>query len=420
MFLGGEFSGLSISCTHTGYFTAGEQGATYQLTVGNPAYLSSTSDVVVTDTLPAGFTAMGMGGNGWSCTLPILTCTRSDALAGGSSYPPITVTVSVSPSAPVTTVNNIVKVTTNGVTNTATDPTAIGQTSSAGPNITLVANAEGGSPVIAANTWVLIKGSNLAPSGVSSPGCAPGYCWQGSDFVNNQLPTALQGVSVILNEENAFIYYISPGQINILTPPDLAYGPVTVQVNNNGTVSQAFTAQSLIVSDSFFVFNGGPYVAARHLDYSIVGPTTLFPGLSTPAQPGETIILYGNGFGLTTAPVMSGSETQSGVLSSPPSIQIGTTGARVGFYGLVSPGEYQFNVTIPANAQSGDNPISVSYIGSPTQTGTLLTIQKRRAISKPYSPGGDECVNATRLDGESWGSQELRPASNNYLNRLRY
>src|ERR1019366_3811707 len=47
-----------------------------------------------------------------------------------------------------------------------------------GPAITEVANAEGESPAIAPNAWVEIKGVNLAPSGFSSPDCAPGYCWQ--------------------------------------------------------------------------------------------------------------------------------------------------------------------------------------------------------------------------------------------------
>src|ERR1700722_3904217 len=84
------------------------------------------------------------------------------------------------------------------------------------PVITLVANAEGGNPAIAPNTWVEIKGSNLAPPGISSPDCAPGYCWQPSDFVNKQLPVKLQGVSVTVNGNSAFVYYISPTQVNIL------------------------------------------------------------------------------------------------------------------------------------------------------------------------------------------------------------
>jgi uncharacterized protein (TIGR03437 family) len=243
------------------------------------------------------------------------------------------------------------------------------------PAITKVANAEGESLTIAPNTWVEIKGTDLAPTGVSSAACAPGYCWQTSDFVNNQLPTTLQGVSVTLNGEKAFVYYISPGQINILTPPDLKVGPVTVQVTNTGTASATFTVQAQTYSESFFIFNGGNYVVATHLNYSLIGPTSLFPGLSTPAQAGETIVIYANGFGSTTVPVVSGSETQSGTLPAVPTIQIGSAMATVTYAALISPGLYQFNVVVPTSVTAGDNTIQASYNGQPTQAGTLITIQ---------------------------------------------
>ena len=99
------------------------------------------------------------------------------------------------------------------------------------PTITLVANAEGDVPTIAPNTWVEIKGANLAPAGFFSPDCAPagGYCWQTADFVNNQMPTQLNGVSVTMNGISAYMYFISPTQLNVLSPPNLAPGPVQVQ-----------------------------------------------------------------------------------------------------------------------------------------------------------------------------------------------
>jgi virginiamycin B lyase len=253
------------------------------------------------------------------------------------------------------------------------------------PTITRVANAEGENAAIGPNTWIEIKGSNLAPPGVSSPACAPGYCWQASDFVNSQLPTALQGVSVTLNGEKAFVYFISTSQINILTPPDLAAGPVSVQVNNNGSFSAAFTAQAQTLSESFFVINGGPYIVATHLSTSactapisgvcLVGPATLYPGYSTPAQRNETIVIYANGFGSTTVPVVGGSETQSGSLPNLPVIQVGNATATVTFAGLISPGLYQFNVMLPATISTGDNTIQATYNGQKTQNGTLLTIQ---------------------------------------------
>jgi uncharacterized protein (TIGR03437 family) len=234
-----------------------------------------------------------------------------------------------------------------------------------GPAISLVANAEGEAPVIAPNTWVEIKGSLLAPAGFSSPDCAPGYCWQAKDFVNNQMPTKLNGVSVTVNGKNAFIYYISPTQINILTPPDALSGPVQVQVTNGGSASAIFNVQSQTISPSFFVFDGS-HIAAVHLNGTFVGPTSLYPGRSFPAKPNETIVLYANGFGPTATPVVSGSVTQSGNLSPFPSIKIGGSGATVTFAGLVAPGQYQFNIVVPIDVSDGDQAISTTYNGSPT------------------------------------------------------
>lgn len=164
------------------------------------------------------------------------------------------------------------------------------------------------------------------------------------------MPSQLDGVSVTLNGENAYVYYISPTQINILTPPDIATGTVQVQVATKAGTSTSFAAQTQAVSPSFFIFGGGPCLAATHADGSLIGPTSLYPGLSTPAQPGETIMLYANGFGATSTPVVGGSETQSGSLNPLPVITIGLAQATVDFAGLISPGLFQFNVVVPASA----------------------------------------------------------------------
>ena len=92
---------LAIAKTHSGDFFRGQVGATYTLTVSNPGATPTPGGAVtVTDTLPAGLTATALGGPGWSCTLGTRTCTRSDALGGGSSYPAITLTVDVATDAP--------------------------------------------------------------------------------------------------------------------------------------------------------------------------------------------------------------------------------------------------------------------------------------------------------------------------------
>ena len=237
-----------------------------------------------------------------------------------------------------------------------------------GPVVSEVANAEGESPTIAPNTWIEIKGVNLAPAGDSR-------IWQSSDFVGNQLPTQLDRVGATVNGKNAYVYYISPTQINVLTPPDALNGPVQVVVTNAGTAGAAFTAQAQPLSPSFFVFNGGPYVAATHLNGTYVGPASLYAGLTTPAQPGETVVLYGNGFGPTSTPVVSGSIAQSGSLSPLPVIKIGGVTATVQFAGLVAVGQYQFNVVVPSNLANGDQSITATYSGQTTQAGTSIAIR---------------------------------------------
>ena len=165
-------------------------------------------------------------------------------------------------------------------------------------------------------------------------------------------------------------------QINIPPPPDALSGPVAVVVTNNGRATTSFTAKAQTLSPSFFVFNGGPYVAATHVNGTYIGPATLYQGLTTPAQPGEVVVIYANGFGPTSTPVVSGSETQSGSLSPQPVIQIGGTNANIQFAGLVAPGQYQFNVAVPSNLPDGDQPITATYQGQTTQSGTLLTIHR--------------------------------------------
>jgi uncharacterized protein (TIGR03437 family) len=241
-------------------------------------------------------------------------------------------------------------------------------TASSGPSITSVANAFGTSTTIAPNTWVAIKGSGLAPDT---------RIWQASDFVNNQLPSSLDGVSVTMNGVNAYVYYISGVQINALTPPNLGPGPVQVQVINGTATSNTMTVQAQQTSPSLFVFDAAGHVVAQHVPgYTDVGPTTLYPGLTTPAQPGAEIALYGNGFGATTVPVVAGSETQSGQLTGTLSALVNGQNAQVIFSGLVAPGLYQFNLNLPSSLPSGDLPISVTYNGTTTQSGAVITIQQ--------------------------------------------
>ena len=262
------------------------------------------------------------------------------------------------------------------------------------PTITLVANAEGGEkPVIAPNTWVEVKGTSLSKGNDTR-------IWQGSDFVNGQLPTSLDGVSVTVNGKPAYIYYISPTQVNILTPPDAMPASVNVQVTVGSAPSQAFTVAAQSASPSFFVLNGGPYVVAQHsADYTLIGPPGLIAGAATTAaKPGELVVLYANGFGQTTTPVTAGAQTQSGNLSPLPAVTIGGLPATVQYAALISPGLFQFNVVVPAGAASGDNAMIATLNGATTPA-TMITVKASAAapstVTFYVAPNGNDYFSGT-------------------------
>jgi uncharacterized repeat protein (TIGR01451 family) len=139
---------LNASSTHSGSFAQGGTGS-YTLTVSNVDGPNASSTggpayglVSVADDLPWGLTATAMSGSGWTCEVSAVTCYRSDTLAAGSSYPPVTLAVKVAANAPAS-VTNSVTVSGGGMTSgadsstaaggqTGTDPTTITQTGPAG------------------------------------------------------------------------------------------------------------------------------------------------------------------------------------------------------------------------------------------------------------------------------------------------
>lgn len=250
-----------------------------------------------------------------------------------------------------------------------------------GPSISSVTTANGGSD-IAQNTWVVIKGTNLVPA--NAP--AGGFDWSAApDFANGRLPTQVGGVSVTVNGKPAYVYFYcsavtsqvcSSDQINVLTPLDSTTGPVQVIVAN-GTVSSApFSANMKSIAPAFLQFTPQGYVVATHSNYGLLGPSSLYPGFSTPAKPGETVLVYAVGFGLPTSVLVNGSSTQSGSLPSFPDCKIGGATAAVSYSGLVSPGLYVLAITVPTGAANGDNPIGCTYNGAATPAGNLITVQQ--------------------------------------------
>src|SRR5262249_13840052 len=134
---------LSLSKSHTGNFTQGQTGATYTLDGKSTGTGATRGTGTGTDILPTGLTATAMRGTGWTCTVASVSCTRSDALAAGASYPAITLTVNVAGTAPAS-VTNTATVSGGGSSSngTVSDPTTIINSSTA-PILTLTKSHTG-------------------------------------------------------------------------------------------------------------------------------------------------------------------------------------------------------------------------------------------------------------------------------------
>jgi uncharacterized protein (TIGR03118 family) len=216
---------------------------------------------------------------------------------------------------------------------------------------------------IAPNTWVTIKGNGL--SSVTAT-------W---NVTGTTLPTTTGGVSVSINGEAAPVSFVSNTQVNFLVPADIQGGTTAqIKVINNGLTSAAVNASVAFIAPSFFTLspaasNGNLYVAATHANGQIVAPAGLLGAnvTTSPAVPGETIALYGTGFG-SAGNIAAGSPFGGFPLPLPvtPTIVIDGFVANVLFAGLIGPGLYQFNVTLPTafiGPVRGPDALVVAFLG---------------------------------------------------------
>jgi uncharacterized protein (TIGR03437 family) len=236
-----------------------------------------------------------------------------------------------------------------------------------------VVNAAIVQAAIAPNSWITISGKNLATTKRT---------WTSDEIASGQFPASLDNVSVTVNNKPAYVEYVSPEQVNILTPADDTVGPVEVRVTSNGQTSNLATATLQTFAPALFTFDG-KHVATTPGENSLLDKSGTFFSASTlpaPVRPGDSIVLYGTGFGATDPAVPAGQIPQdSASLTTPVTITIGGVPATVTFGGLTPgfPQIYQFNVQVPAGLADGDQPVVVEIGGitSPADPGSYITVQ---------------------------------------------
>ncbi len=222
---------------------------------------------------------------------------------------------------------------------------------------------------IQAGSWISIYGSGLA---------------NGANLWNGDFPVSLGGASVTIDSKPAYLWFAGPTQINLQPADDSTTGTVSVVVNTGAgsascTVTLAPYAPSLSLYNSKYAAAivptpGGPGNSGNGYDY--IGPPGGLPFPTRPAKAGETLLLFGVGFGPTNPSVPPG-QLYSGAAQSVtlPQITIGGVTAAVAFAGIVEAGLFQFNVTVPAGAGTGDQALQTSVNGVPAPAGVFITLQ---------------------------------------------
>jgi uncharacterized protein (TIGR03437 family) len=240
------------------------------------------------------------------------------------------------------------------------------------PTISSVVNGASFLPGIQNNSWITIRGTNLAP--VSR-------LWDPQkEIVNGKLPISLDGVRVDVNDKPAVIYYISPTQINALAPSDGAAGPVLVTVTNANGPSVGFVAQMQRESLGFFMFSAGDgkYPAATLANGTYLGPPGLFGSalVTAPAKPHDVVLLYGTGCG-PTVPVVPADRVFTGAAPMVDRIfiTVGGASASVQFAGMSGSGLCQFNIEIP-DVADGDQPLLVTTGGFRSQPNVFIAVKR--------------------------------------------
>jgi uncharacterized protein (TIGR03437 family) len=231
------------------------------------------------------------------------------------------------------------------------------------------ASAFGEFTSIAPGTWIEIYGTNLA---------IDTRTWQGSDFNGINAPTMLDGTSVTIGGLSAFVDYISPNQVDVLVPSNVATGAQQITVTTGVGTSAAYsiTVNALepgLLAPANFTIGGTPYVVAQFADYSYVLPTGAIAGLpSRPAVSGDIIVIYGIGFGPVTPAIAAGQLVgEANTLASGFQISIGGVPCQAQYDGLAPDytGLYQFNIVVPSGIPSGAAPLTFTVDGVPgTQT----------------------------------------------------
>jgi uncharacterized protein (TIGR03437 family) len=192
------------------------------------------------------------------------------------------------------------------------------------------------------------------------------------------LPVALAGVSVSFDAPGlsvpGHIHFVSANQVNVQIPWELqGLSSALMKVSVGESQSAVYTVPLASVSPAAFEV---PDSSGNRLVIAALDTNSRLISTANPARRGQTISLYVNGLGAVDHTPVSGDPTPGQPLEqtvAKPRVTIGGVDAAVQFSGL-SPDSvslYQINVTVPAQAPTGRQPIKITINGIDSKASSL-------------------------------------------------
>jgi uncharacterized protein (TIGR03437 family) len=218
-------------------------------------------------------------------------------------------------------------------------------------------------PPAPASNVPVIGYQGLVSTATSLPRVAPGSLARllgvnltlgGAATATAPLPTSLAGATVTINDQPIPLLRASPAQIELQLPFTLSPGPAILRVSNGAQTSAPMVVQIDAVAPGLI-----QVVTAAGAPVSV----------SSPARPGDVLLLFGTGLGAVVPPVAAGAAAPLASVTSTVRVRLNGTELTPFFAGLApgTVGVYQINVQLPANlAPAASLELFVTVNGQPS------------------------------------------------------
>jgi uncharacterized protein (TIGR03437 family) len=334
------------------------------------------------DPAPTAQTLSVSGGTGLTFSATAASTGNWLQVTPATGTAPATLNVTIDPTTLTSTGAQTGTITVAG-TGSTTGSTTVNVTINVTAPLPTIAGVTNGASFAAASTIsagevISLFGTNIGPStpvGLTSSVLDP----------NGNVPKTLGGVQVLVGGYPAAMIYASGTQVSAVVPYEIA-SPVfrvspNVQVKYLGQTSNGVPVTQVTSAPGLFTANSsgaGPG--------AILNQNSTLNAPANPANKGDTVVIYMTGEGQTNPQGVTGKVTTVNPAGNPLTPQpllpvavlIDGQPAKVAFYGeapgIVS-GVMQVNVQIPANARSGDLPITVQVGSNISQTGVTVSVK---------------------------------------------